>query len=211
MTLDMQQTEMSVPNGYMANSKGHLVPVEQVPAYDKARDDLVKEMVEEAEHLQAVLKEFKISALGDVVAFMELAFEKYGAKVGGRKGNIQLLSYDGSMRVQLAVAEFLSFDERLQAAKALVDECLTEWTEDARPEIRSLVNQAFEVDKEGNVSPAKVLPLLRLEINDERWHRAMDAIRDSLNVQYSKQYIRFHRRSGPDAKWQAIPLDIAAL
>jgi Protein of unknown function (DUF3164). len=195
----------------MVNGKGHLVPVEQVSDYDKAKDDLVRETIDEVESLQAVLKEFKTSILGDMAAFMELASEKYGAKMGGKKGNVQLLSFDGNLRVQLAVAEFLTFDERLQVAKSLVDECLNEWTEDSRPEVRTLVNMAFEVDKQGNVSPSKIQPLLKLEIHDEKWQRAMAAIRDSLTVQYSKQYIRFHRRSGPEGKWESIPLDIAAI
>lgn len=199
------------PTEYMKNSKGHLVPVSLVSDYDKAKNDLVCEMIDEAESLQASLKEFKICALGDVVAFMELAFEQYGAKAAGKKGNIQLVSFDGKRKAQLAVSEFLTFDEHLQAAKSLVDECLTEWTEDARPEVQSLVSQAFEVDKEGNVSPARVLPLLRLEIDDDRWKQAMKAIRDSLTVQYSKKYIRFYKRSGLEDKWQPIPLDIAAL
>ncbi|MBC17117.1 MAG: sulfate transporter [Desulfovibrio sp.] len=196
---------------HMVNGKGHLVPVEQVSDYDKAKNDLVIETIDEVESLQAVLKEFKTAILGNVAAFMEIAAEKYGAKVGGKKGNVQLLSYDGNLRVQLAVAEFLTFDERLQVAKSLVDECLNEWTEDSRPEVRTLVNMAFEVDKQGNVSPSKIQPLLKLEIHDEKWQRAMAAIRDSLTVQYSKQYIRFHRRSGPEGKWESIPLDIAAL
>jgi hypothetical protein len=197
--------------GYMQNAQGHLVPLEQVSAYDRTRDELVRDIVDGAKKVQAGIQEFKIEALGDVTAFLELAMEHYGAKGAGAKGNAQLLSFDGMRRVQVAVAEYLTFDERLQAAKALVDECLTEWTENARPEVRALVNQAFEVDKEGNVSPAKVLPLLKLEIRDARWQQAMQAIRDSLTVQYSKKYIRFYERSGPEEKWQAIALDIAAL
>lgn len=198
-------------DGYMENAQGHLVPLEQVSAYDRTRDELVGDIVAGAKELQSEIQGFKLGALGDVTAFMELAMEEYGAKGPGQKGNLQLLSFDGKRRVQVAVADYLTFDERLQAAKALVDECLTEWTEDARPEVRALVNQAFEVDKEGNVSPAKVLPLLKLEISDERWQQAMQAIRDSLTVQYSKKYIRFYERSGPEEKWRAIVLDIAAL
>lgn len=196
---------------HMTNAKGHLVPVEMVPEYDKERDTLVREIVDEVEALQDVLKEFKTSVLGNVSAWIELAYEKYGAKLGGKKGNVQLMSFDGSLRVQVAIQEYLTFDERLNAAKALVDECLVEWSESANPNLQSLVTQAFEVDRQGNVSPAKIMPLLKLEINDERWKRAMTAIRDSMTVQYSKKYIRFHRRSGADEKWVAIPLDIASL
>jgi hypothetical protein len=33
----------------------------------------------------------------------------------------------------------IAFDERLQAAKSLIDECLADWTENARPEIRAII------------------------------------------------------------------------
>lgn len=196
---------------HMVNGKGHLVPIEQVSDYDKAKNDLVIEIIDDAESLQAILKEFKKSTLETIMAFMDLAHEKYDAKVGGKKGNVSFISYDGKLRVQVAVSEFMTFDERLQVAKALVDECLVEWTEDVRPEVRALVNMAFEVDKQGNVSPSKVQPLLKLEIKDEKWQRAMDAIRDSLTVLYSKQYVRFYRRSGLEDKWEAISLDLASI
>lgn len=204
-------------NKYMQNGRGHLVPVEQVTEYDQLKDSTVRELIARAEKLQSDIRDFKLAAMGDVTAFMQLALDKYRAKAGGVKGNVQLVSYDGTMRVQVAVAEFHVFDERLQAAKALVDECLHDWTEDARPEVRALVNQAFEVDKEGNVSPSRVLPLLKLEISDARWQEAMRAIKDSLTVYGSKQYIRFHRRevdpvtNQPTGKWKGLPLDIAAL
>lgn len=199
-----------VPDGFMKNSKGHLVPLEQVSDYDKAKEDLVRSLISKAVPIQETMKDFKVHALGDVYAFMELAFEKYEAKKRELK-NFRLTSFDGSFMVEVAVNDFLTFDEQLQAAKSLVDECLTNWTENARPEIRSLVSQAFDVDKEGNVSPAKVLPLLRLEINDDRWNRAMKAVKESLTIQYSKKYIRFKKRTGTEDKWENITLNIAAL
>jgi hypothetical protein len=197
--------------GYMENARGHLVPVQQVGEYDRLRDELVRELIGRARTTQQELIHFKLTAMGDCRAFLDLALEKYGVKRGRGRGNVQLVSFDGKQRVQIAVADFITFDENLVAAKALVDECLTDWTEDARSELKTLVTQAFDVDKEGNVSTGKVLSLLQLEIDDERWHRAMEAIRDSISVQRSKTYIRFHERADADAKWETISLDIAAL
>lgn len=34
--------------------------------------------------------------------------------------------------MQIAVAENIQFDERLQAAKALIDECINVWTQNSR-------------------------------------------------------------------------------
>ena len=203
-------TEAIIDGKYMKNSKGHLVPLEQVSDYDKEKEELVRRLISKAVPIQETMRDFKVEALGDMYAFMELAFEKYEAKKRELK-NFRLTTFDGTLRVEVAVNDFLEFDEQLQAAKSLVDECLIGWTEDARPEVRALVSQAFETDKEGSVSPSKVIPLLRLEIDDADWNTAMKAVKASLTVQYSKKYIRFKRRTGPEGKWENIVLDIAAL
>ena len=55
-----------------------------------------------------------------------------------------------------------------------------------------------------------LLALRRHKIEDERWQRAMQAIGDSLQVLDSKAYVRVYER-GKDGKYNAIPLDLAAL
>jgi len=59
--------------------------------------------------------------MDDVGAFIQLSAEKYEVKVGGNKGNVSLLSFDGRYKIVRQVAENITFDERLQAAKALID------------------------------------------------------------------------------------------
>ena len=51
--------------------------------------------------------------------------------------------------------------------------------------------------------------LLRLEIEDERWGRAMQAIRDAMRVVGSKTYVRCYRRDRLDAEWRAVTIDLA--
>lgn len=195
----------------MEDSMGRLVRIEHVSEYDKLKDETVNTILERAFQVQQEIKDFKTETMGDFYALMEMAFEKYDAKVGGKKGNAQITSYDGKKKVAIAVNESVTFDERLQVAKSLIDECLIDWTKDGRTEVKTIVNAAFDVDKEGNISTYKVMSLLKLEINDDRWQRAMKAVRDSLSVLCSKKYIRFYHRTGIESKWQAIPLDIAAV
>ena len=196
---------------YMEDGKGRLVPLDLIPEIDKVRNSLVEEIVTNARETQRYLKEFKDRVLGDVAAFTDLSLEKYGVKWGGSKGNISLLSYDGKLKIQVAISEYLNFDERLQAAKKLIDECITEWTEGSRSEIRALINDAFQVDKEGKINTGRILGLRRLEIEDEKWIRAMQAISDSLQVVGSKTYVRVYERAEPDGRWEAVSLDIAAV
>jgi hypothetical protein len=203
-------TATPIPDGYMANAKGHLIPVGNVKEVDKLRDDLARNIVAAAKGVQAVMREFRANTLGDIQAFADLSAEKYGARRGGNKGNLSLLSFDGRYKVQVQISEHLAFDERLQAAKALIDECLTEWAQGSRDEIRAIINQAFDVDKEGRVNTGAILGLRKLDITDGRWRKAMEAIADSLQVVGSKKLLRVYERQ-EDGSYEPIPLDLAAL
>lgn len=205
MTID------TIPAGYRKNSRGHLVHEDVIKPIDLARDKLVRDLVERARVVQGELAKLKAEAFGDIEAFIELSAEQYGARIGGKKGNVTLLSFDGKYRVQRAIQESIALDERLQAARALIDECLQEWTAGARPEVVTLVNDAFRADAQGELRTARVLALRRLDIADERWQRAMQAIGEACQVVGSKAYVRLYERVGDTDQYQPISLDIAGV
>jgi len=198
----------NVPEGFLKDAKGHLVPLELVKPIDMARNDLVLELVAKAKVVSDTLAAFKADAFGDIKAFVDMSAEQYNAKLGGKKGNITLMSFDGQFKVVQAAQDNIRFDERLQAA--LIDECLTEWTQDARSEVRAIVNEAFRADKQGEISTGRVLALRRMDITDARWQRAMEAIGDAVQVVGSKSYIRVYQRLGESEQYVPIPLDIAS-
>lgn len=200
-----------IPEGYMMDAKGRLVPVELVNEIDTTRHDLVLEIINKAESLQQQLKDFKTATLDDIGAFIDLAAERYQVQIGGDKGNVTLTSFDGLFKIQRAIQEHIAFDERLQAAKELIYNCIHRWSEGAPPELLALVDDAFQVNKEGLISTARVLGLRRLNIDDDEWQRAMQAIADSIQINGSKTYVRIYRRNGADHKWQPLSLDLAAL
>ncbi|MDA8412992.1 MAG: DUF3164 family protein [Desulfobacteraceae bacterium] len=194
---------------YMADAQGRLVPVAQIRQIDLERDFLVKEIFGKANELSGVLAGFKEKTLGDIQAFTELSAEKYGAKLGGKKGNVTLMSFDGRIKLQRSIDEHLVFDERLQAAKSLIDECINQWAENSDPKIKALIGDAFQVDKAGRLNVNRILGLRRLNFEDERWSRAMTAIGESLQVVGSKAYIRIYTRHA-DGEYKPLPLDVAA-
>lgn len=203
--------EDNVPAGYMRNAVGHLVPVEMVSELDMMRDAVVQELISDAKAMAALLARFKAKTFTDIHAFAATSAAKYDTSWGGKKGNITLSSFDGRYQVRLASSDNVAFDERLQVAKALIDECLNEWTESSRPEIKVIVQQAFNTDKEGQVNVGRILALQRLDIQDDRWQRAMKAIRDGVTVTGTKLYVRFYERIKGTDEFQAISLDIAAV
>ncbi|WP_312929130.1 DUF3164 family protein [Stutzerimonas nitrititolerans] len=204
-------TTQQIPAGYRQDAQGRLVHESMVKPIDQERDRLVGDLVKNAIYLNGLMANFKATAFGDVRAFIEMSFEEYGARVGGKKGNVTLLSFDGRYKLQIAVQDSISFDERLQAARSLIDECLAEWTEGARPEVVTLVNDAFRTDTKGEIRTARVLALRRLEIADERWQRAMKAIGEACQVTSSKEYLRIYERIGDSDQYRPISLDIAVI
>jgi hypothetical protein len=197
-------------NKYMTDSQGRQVPVELVREIDKLRDQTVRKIADEAMKMKDVLADFKRRIRDDIYTFVELSASQYGRNWGGKKGNITLSTYDGRYRLIVAVDDTIVFDERLQVARQIIGECLDKWSDGARPEIRMLVNDAFQVDKAGKINTARVLGLRRLEIHDPDWQEAMKAITESIQVSGSKQYLRIYERN-EQGEYIQVPLDVAAL
>ena len=201
--------QQQIPEGYRVDAKGRLIPEAQIKPIDLERDALVRNIVDGAGKLNALLQAFKRQAFDDVQALVELSAEQYGVRIGGDKGNVTLTSFDGRYRVLRAIAENITFDERLQAAKKLIDECLNEWTGQGPGELRVIVQDAFDVDKQGNINTNKILSLRRHNIEDERWKRAMDAIGDAIQVVGTRPYIRIYERDDRTGEYNRLSLDLA--
>jgi hypothetical protein len=167
-------------NLWMFNGKGHLVRRENVSAVDQLQDEVVRKIMGYAEELSAQVARFKQHTLKDIGDFIGLIAQDYGDVRGGVKGNISLYSFDQTLRIDLAVADRIEFGPQLHSAKALVDECLMEWSAESNAALQTIVQGAFNVDQKGRISPAALFTLLRYDVADERWQRAMTAIRDSI-------------------------------
>ncbi len=110
-----------------------------------------------------------------------------------------------------SIGESITFDERLQIAKELIDQCIMRWSEGSNPQIRALVQHAFQTDKQGKINTGRVLSLTRLDIVDKDWNSAMSAIRDAIQVVSSKAYVRIYERDDNGETFHQISLDIAGL
>lgn len=195
---------------YLRDAKGSLVPVASVKSTDLLMDEVVRGILHRARATSALVAAFKAETFEQVAALQALLAQQYGAALGGKKGNITLTTFDGREKVQVQVSDLFEFGPELQAAKSLIDECLTEWASGSATELRTIVNRAFSVEKEGHINRAELFMLLRVEIADERWKRAMDAIRDSMRIIGSREYVRFYERDTADAAWRGVTVDMAS-
>lgn len=205
-----EQTEVEVPKGYWKAADGSLVPQALVKPVDKDRHEVVVGLCLQAKQVSADLLAYKLSAMQAVQEFVDRSLAQYDVKYGRAKGNVTLVSFDGQYKIVRQMQETIVFDERLQAAKQLIDECVHRWAKGSNANIKALVAGAFQVDKAGLISTGRVLGLRSLEIDDAQWTAAMTAIQDSMQVASTKPYIRFYERNEA-GEYVAISLDVAGV
>ena len=196
--------------GYMTDTQGRMVPISTIKPMDIERDQLVRKVVASAKEKSEILKKFKSATMTQVEAFIKKSAKEYSTKLGGTKGNVTLMSYDGKYKVVRSISEYLAFNEKLQVAKALIDECIKEWSDGSRDEIKVLINDAFAVNKQGKIDRNRILGLRRLKINNAKWKRAMDAITESIQIANSKEYVRVYEQQ-PNGEYVLINLDMAGI
>lgn len=211
VVLESRVDGITLINGkeYMTDAKGAFVPLSMVKPQHKLEDETVRKIIDFAVDLNAQIARFRGHTMTDLGSLDALIAQEYNAKIGGAKGNRTYQTIDGLMKVQVQVSEQIDFGSELQVAKSIIDECLTEWSADSRAEIQSIITRAFNTDQEGKINRAEIFMLMRHQIADPRWQRAMDAIRDAMRVTGSKEYVRFYTRKKITDAWLAVTIDLA--
>jgi hypothetical protein len=207
----MSSTEMPIPEGFMKNAAGHLVPVDKVREHDLLRDQVAGELAATAISINAQLAAFKKKALADIADLVSVSADRYDVKLGGKKGNVSITTFNGKYKIERAYADLITFTEEILAAKALIDQCISEWTDGANSNLRVVVENTFRANRKGEIKTSDVLKLLRYEIDDPAWLSAMDALRDSIMVTGTAVYIRVYVREGDTDRYVPIPLNLAVV
>ncbi len=199
--------------GFWKNKRGEFVHPDMVRADEKLKDELIDRLIKKVLEIREILKEFKKEAFGSVEDYFALLLQEYGidAKAGSKRGNITLEDFAGLNKISIAISDSISFDEKLNIAKIKIDECLEEWTKDSGKELKTIVKEAFRVDKKGNLNTQRILELRRYDIEHPKWREAMEVINDSIEVVSSKRYIRFYNRKDVGDAYKQLSLDFSKI
>lgn len=195
---------------YMADGKGGLRALENIPAMKKLQDEQVRKVFGFAFALSAQIARFKGHAYEDIGSLDALLMQEYGLTIGGPKGNRTYSTFDDLMKIEVRIQDRIVYGPEMQIAKAIFDKVLTARAADADPLIRSIITSAFDTDKEGQINRANVFVLLNVKDDDPEFRRGQEAIRDAMHVIGSKSYLRFKHRDAYDAPWQALTIDLAS-
>ena len=202
--------DAEVPAGFAVNSKRFMIPREVMRDADRLEDDVVRRILAYGLDLANQIGRFRAHTFDDLATFLDLLGEQYGRRRTAGKGGYSCTSFDGRLKVQVQVQDRIAFGPELQVARELVHECLADWAADSQPEARAIIQDAFAVDKHGSVNREAIFRMRRLQIDDERWKRAQQAVADSIRIEGAKASVRLYLRSTPEAKWTLVPINIAA-
>lgn len=197
--------------GYFLDAVGRWVPERYRTEQDRVRDQTVTRLVAACRAQSERLANLKSRLFADLAAYVRLVGEAHGVRLTGRGGSVVLVSSDGLMRVERIISPRMRVGAAILAAESLVSALLAELTEDARPELRALVDQLFRRDAAGNIAPSRLLDFIRLEIPDPRWIAAQTVVRAALESDGAAVYFRAYTRSDPTQPWGQINLDFSRI
>ena len=200
------------PAGYWRNARGDLIREANISEIDRDMDAVTRCIHGFGSALSAEMWRFRTYTQDDIGALLDRVVDCYGGRRrGGGKGNVQICTYDGRMRVTVSQADVIDVGPEIHAAQAIVEECLDEWTERGNLKLRALVDQAFRPDATGRLSVSHLLRLRRIAIDDAKWRAVQTAIGDALRPVGRAEYIRLHRRDNPTQTWTQVPLHLATV
>ncbi len=195
----------------MIDSMGASVPVRHVSQYDRTRDASVRRIYARFKKAREYLEKVMTDSLADLEKVAKARGE--AGIEPGTKGNIQVSSFDGLITVGLNVRYDIHLDERVVRARELMYACARRIAAKLDSEesklLEVLIDEAFQPTRSGALPVARVLSLMRREVNDPKWKQAKQLLSECMETRRGKSYLRVEAR--PDRQHDPVPirLDIA--
>ena len=181
-------------------------PVKYIDKKVLTRHNVVEKVLKKVEKAQQELVSLKKDLFKEVKGYLDQVASEYGEDW---KGNAKLLNFNKTKEVEMSICRCIAFDERLNIAKAKIDDCLKRWSGTASDELKILVLRAFNVDKKGNVDVRQILGLKQFRFEDPVWQEAMQIIDESITTTNSKEYMSFSVRDNPRGQFKNISLNFS--
>jgi hypothetical protein len=143
--------------------------------------------------------------------FEDFSFRLNGVKAGGEKDGLTISNFSITRKVKRSRSPYVVFDERLQQAVQLINECMDSWTSDVQTPAKTIIQQVMKPDANGRLSFKGLKSLKHLKIKDEKWKKAMELVSAAERDAASKLYYGVYERTDPEKKEEMISLDFASL
>ncbi len=184
----MSKASKAVKERTLTDAQGREIPIKVLHTEVLEKDAAIKKAMGIATKLQEQIIADKQKLIGIVEKYLNDAARRNGLEW---KGNAMLISFDEKYRIEMRFREKIQFGIELQLAKQKIDECIKVWSADSNDNLKAIVNDAFQLDKHGQLARYRIFALRRYKIKDPIWKEAMELIDKAILVTSTKQYISF--------------------
>jgi hypothetical protein len=194
-------------NGDWLDYKDRPTPQRFIEKTVKRRERAIDKMFGGAENISSRMLQLKLKVVKTFDDYLNYLAEQNDASwMSNSKGNISLTNFDHTRQVVRKNATRIEYDENINLAKQVADDFLREQSKGAPANLRVLVNEAFEVDKKGRVSPDRIEWLARIQIKHAKWQKFQELVAKSRAIAGSKVYYTLRHRETATDEWQTIKL-----
>jgi hypothetical protein len=191
---------------------GYEIPMSSVAKIELQKDKTARKMADKFKKMSVMLYNLKDEAFDEADKIYEAqlrAYEIDGRDTEKMKGNFTFYSYDKHFKIEVNIGQRLEFDDKINLAKAEIDEYLKDITEGQNNDIITIVNHAFTTVR-GKLDHKKILQLFSYKIKNARWEKAMTLLKDSITTNHSKRYIKVLERDS-NGEYQNINVQFSSL
>ena len=203
----MSKASKPVKERTLTDAQGREIPVKVLHTEIVEKDAAVKKAMDCAIKLQERIISDKQKLIQTIEKYLNDAARRNNLEW---KGNALLISFDEKYRVEMRFREKIQFGIELQLAKQKIDECIKAWSADSNDNLKAIINDAFQLDKHGQLARYRIFALRRFKIKDPVWKEAMELIDKAILVTSTKQYISFAVRDEA-GNYNRIVLNFSAL
>lgn len=196
----------------MVNALGQSVPLKYVPAYDKARDKAVRKIHALWTKQRAELEKVLAASLKEVEALLQVRSDDGTADLAER-GNFSARSFDGKLVIQIDQQYRITLDDRAKEAQRIMMEFAEKLIGNVGGQdgqaLSVIIKETFAPTRTGTLSTAKVLNLLRFDIQAADWIRARKLLQACIQPVKGKAYLRVGAKPDAQHDYEYIRLDAA--
>ena len=197
-----------MPVKTMRDSSGADIPVKYIPAYDRARDALVRKIHKRFKKARAMLEAVLADTLSDINKF-----KQQNDVAENKGGNFQISSFDGDLIVAIEQKVSILLDERVITAR----EMMLAYAQSISGRVggndgdalMQIISAAFTSNKRGMLAYPKVIELLHLNINSQQWRDAQALLQAAISTERGKAYLSCSERPNRQQPHKQIILNLA--
>lgn len=180
--------------------------------YEKQRDRMVLETIQDAKDLQALIKQFK-DYMHDKMQYHANKLAEYGMVRSNSLGGFSLTSSDGLMRIRRRRDTEPVWDERSQKAIELIRDFLTDTIKKRDLKLFEILMGFLQRNIKGELEYSRVMDLLQHEdkYDDPRWKEGLSLIKEAYSNSFKGFGYEFQMKSEKTGKWENILLNFSSL